>query len=219
MVMLASDVNNPEFVGARNPDAALSVWFLSKPIQSPFKTAKEGRPIFEDVIYIHIESGGDRDSIIERPKYESDERRFPLQWAAWMNKHSADAKDIGTPLSAWPLLTASQAEELRGIKFRTVEQIASASDAALQNIGTIAGMAPFAFRERAKAFLMAAQNAAVVENQALALKAAEEKEAQTQAQLKALQEQVAKLTEIAMAPEPKKRRGMPKGGWPKKEAA
>lgn len=214
--MLASDDNNPAFMGARNPDQALSVWFLSKPIQNPFRTAKEGRPIFEDVIYIHIESGGDKDTIIERPIYESDKVRFAQQWAAWDNAHGKDPQMVGTPLSAWPLVSASQAEELRGIKFRTIEQIAEASDAVVPKLTQIVGMAGHSFRERARAFLNAAQNAAVVENQAVALKAAEEQNAAMQAQLKALQDQVAQLTEIALAPE-KKKRGMPKGGWPKKE--
>jgi len=205
--MLASDLNNPAFVGPTNPDNALSVWFLSKPVQNPFRTAKEGRPIFEDVIYIHIESGGDKDTVIERPKYESDESRFALQWAAYMNAHGNDPQMVGTPLTAWPLITASQAEELRGIKFRTIEQIAEASDAVVPKLTQIVGMAGHSFRERAKAFLGAAQNAAMVENQAVALKEAQEREAQTQAQLKALQDQVQQLL---AAQQPKKRGRPPK---------
>ncbi len=215
--MLASDLNNPAFVGPTNPDQALAVWFLSKPVQNPFRTAREGRPIFEDVIYIHIESGGDKETVIERPKYESDEQRFAQQWAAYQNAHGSEPQMIGTPLSAWQLITASQAEELRGIKFRTIEQIAECSDAVVPKLTQIVGMAGHSFRERAKAFLGAAQNAAMVENQALALKAAQEKEAAREAEIAELRAQVAKLTEIAMSPEPKKR-GMPKGGWPKKEA-
>src|SRR3990167_9650709 len=203
--MLASDVNNPAFVGPTDPNAGLSVWFRSKPIQSPFKTALQGRPIFEDVIYIHIESAGDTETIIERPKYESDEQRFPVQWAAYMNAHSNDPKLIGTPLEQWPIISASQAEELKALKFRTIEQVATCSDSALQVIGTIAGMAPHAFRARAQAFLAAAQNAALVENQAVALKEAQEREAKTQEELNALKEQVARLTDISMAPEQKRR--------------
>lgn len=210
--MLASDVNNPAFAGAINPDSILSVWFLSKPIQNNFRTVKEGRPIFEDVIYIHIEAPGDRASIIERPIYDQDKERFPLQWAAWQNKHGEDAREMGTPLSAWPILTAAQAEELKAIKFRTVESIAGASDAALQKIGMVAGMAPHAFRQRAQNFLAVAQDSAFAEKKDAELKAAQEREGKMAAEMQALKEQVARLTEIATAPEEQSRKRM---GWPK----
>lgn len=211
--MLASDVNNPAFAGAMNPDSILSVWFFSKPIQNNFRTVLEGRPIFEDKIYIHIEAPGDRTSVIERPIYDEDKERFSLQWTAWMNKHGGDASEIGTPLSAWPLLTAAQAEELKAIKFRTVESIAGASDAALQKMGMVAGMAPHALRLKAQNFLAAAQDSAFAEKKDAELKAAQERETAMAAELAALKEQVEHLTEIATAPEPapKKRMGWPKG--------
>ena len=211
MVMLASDVNNPQFTGAINPDSVLAVWFFAKPIKNPFRTQKEGRAIFEDVVYIHIEAPGDRDSIIERPKYESDEQRFPLHWAAWLNKHGSDQKEVGTPLSQWPLISQSQAEELKALKFRTVESVAGASDSQLQSIGMIAGMAPHAFRDRAKAFLMVAQNAAAVATQAEELEKERAEKEEMKTEMAKLKEQVERLTEIAVAPERPKKRGWPKG--------
>ena len=78
-----------------------------------------------------------------------------------MNRQGAnDQEVIGTPLSEWPLVSKSQAEELRGMKFQTVESIANASDQQLQRIGMAAGMSPYAFRDKAKAFLNLATNAA-----------------------------------------------------------
>jgi hypothetical protein len=48
------------------------------------------------------------------------------------------------------LAGAAQAEELRGVKFFTVEQIANASDGQLQSIGMIGGMNAHVMRDRAK---------------------------------------------------------------------
>jgi hypothetical protein len=204
--MLASDVNNPAFAGATNPDIVLSKWFFSKPVQVPFLTAKEGRPIFRDIIYIHIEAPGDRTSIIERPKYEDDEQRFPLEWAAYKNAHGADPVEVGTPLSAWPLLTAAQAEELKALKFRTVESIAGASDTALQKMGMVAGMSPFAFRDRAAGFLAAAKDSSYAQQQADALKESQARESEMKAQIAELQEQMKTLAAPSNEP---KRRGRP----------
>ncbi len=64
--MMASDANNPNFVGATNPDAALSVRFYAKPIQQPFLSNKEGRPIFQDVDYIQIFTPGGQLKIVEK---------------------------------------------------------------------------------------------------------------------------------------------------------
>ena len=186
MVMLASDAQNPNFVGAHNPDAALAVRFYSRAVQNNFETSKQGRPIFQDVDYIEITTPGNQLNIIDTPVREQHKMRFPLQWAAYQNAHSGDQREIGTPLKQWPLLTLAQAEELRGIKFFTVEGIANASDLQINNIGMIGGMAPQALRERAKAYLQAAAGTANVEHQAT-------ENAKLQEQLKALQDQVAAL--------------------------
>ena len=46
------------------------------------------------------------------------------------------------------------------MKFHTVESIAGASDQQLQRMGMAAGMSPYAFRDKAKAFLNLATTAA-----------------------------------------------------------
>ena len=212
--MLASDLNNPEFAGAINPDSRLAVRFYSKPMQNNFRTAQEGRPIFEDRDFVRIEVPGDRTSIIDTFAMPEHQERFPIQWARYKN-NKGDPQEVGTPLSQWPLITASQAEELKALKFRTVDAIATASDAQLQNIGMIGGMAPTAMRLRAQAFLAAAKDTAFPQNQAAEIAKRDEEIAEMKAQ-------IARLNEIAMAPPapeeaPRKRRGAPKGGWPKKK--
>ena len=99
-------------------------------------------------------------SIIDRPMYESDKNEFPLQWAHFQNRQSDDQMVSGTPLIEWPILTTAQAEELRGLKFYTVENIANASDSQLQRIGMLAGMSPHTFRDKAKLFINKAKDIA-----------------------------------------------------------
>jgi len=131
----------------------LSVQFFKRPLINPAKTAAEGREIYDEVIWIKKMTPGDALNIIERPIYEQDKMEFPLHWAAFQNKHGNDEMISGTLLSEWSLISRSQAEELKGLKFHTIEQIAEASDLALQRLGMSAGMSPYTFRDKAKAFL------------------------------------------------------------------
>ena len=165
--MLASDVNNPEFTGmVSNPDSALIVTFYVKPVQNIFASSKAGRPIYEDVTYLTINVPGLKDMQVDRPAYEADKRRFPLQWQHFENRTKGDAREIGTPLSEWQQLTRSQAEEFKALKFFTVESIANASDANVSALGMIGGMSPYALREKARAFLKASQDSALPQHQA-----------------------------------------------------
>jgi len=182
--MLASDANNPNFAGATNPDAALAVRFYKRAIQDIFQTTKQGRPIFQDVDYIEIFTPGNQLNIIDTPVREHHKVRFPVQWAHYRNQHGGDQRETGTPVNQWPFLSMSQAEELKAIKFFTVEMIANASDLQINSIGMIGGMAPNVLRERANAYLNAAAGTASVEAEAT-------EKAQLKEQLKALQDQVA----------------------------
>lgn len=210
MGMVASDLNNPEFAGATNPDARLVVRFYSKPVKMNFESEVQGRPIFADVDYVQIFVPGDSTSIHDTPVREDHKARFPLQWAHYMNKHGGDAKEIGTPLAQWPRVTPAQAEELRALKFYTVESVANASDANIQRIGMIAGMSPYKFREHAIRFLQVAADDAGALQADSRVKALEEENAKLQAQM---QEILARLNKPqAEQPEPRK------PGRPRKEA-
>lgn len=144
---LASDMDNTEFSGAANPDLLLHVKFYSKPVPQPFLSEQEKRPIFQDVDFIRIHTPGNQLNVIDRPVESEDKKRFPIQWARYSN--SKEEGEIGTPVSQWPIITASRAEELRAVKFFTVEQIANCSDQQIQALG----MDGSALREKAKRFL------------------------------------------------------------------
>lgn len=186
--MLASDLNNPEFAGAANPDTKLAARFYSRPVQNMFETQKQGRPIFEDRDYVEIFVPGDATNIINTPIREEHKVRFPLQWAHYQNQ-GGGRKDVGTPITQWPLISQSMSEELKAIKFFTVESIAFASDQQLQSIGMIAGMNPMSLREKAKSFLSFAKDSSVVQKQA-------EKIEQQDKLLAELNEKISKLMEM-----------------------
>ena len=183
--MLASDAANQQFVGAHNPDSALVVKFYTHPVEQPFLTKKEGRPIFLDVDFIMIFTPGNQLNIIDTIARPDHKARFPQQWALYQNSKNADQM-LGTPVSAWPFLSASQAEEFKAIKFFTVEQIAGASDQQLQSLGMIGGTGPHIIRDRAKAYLAAAAGTAPIEAQAQENAELKDRIAQMERQMQAM---------------------------------
>jgi hypothetical protein len=112
-----------------------------------------GRPIFKEFDFIRICVPGDSLTEIDTYANEGHKQRFPRQWAHYQNQVGNHEAIIGTPIEEWTIISRSQADELKGIKFHTVESVANASDLQLQRIGMIAGMNPYSFRDKAKAFL------------------------------------------------------------------
>lgn len=161
---LASDLNNTEFAGAMNPDALLHVTFYSKSVPQPFLTEQEKRPIFRDVDFVKIHTPGNALNIVDVPVSEGHKSRFPQQWARYQNGKQGAEQVIGTPLAQWSILTPAQAEELRALKFFTVEQVAGASDERINQVGMCVGKAPTAFREQAQRFLQVAKDSASLEH-------------------------------------------------------
>lgn len=150
--MIASDANNPEFTGAYNPDSRLSKQFYKRAVFNEFQTKLLGKDVFDDVVYVKIFIPGDDKTVIDTPANADHKKRFPLEWAHYLNT-SGSLGEIGTPISEWGDLTPAQVEELRYRKFFTVEHIANAGDAHIQSIGMLAGMAAHKFRDKARAFL------------------------------------------------------------------
>lgn len=172
--LVASDDANPNFIGAHNPDAKLTVQFYSRPVQNMFKTEAAGRPIYEDLDYVKIFTPGNQLNEIDTPARDDHKVRFPLHWARYQNNRSGESGLIGTPINQWALVSAAQAEELKYLKFFTVESVANSSDLQLQSLGMVAGMGGHAFRERAQNFLRGANAEALTHHQETKLKEAHE---------------------------------------------
>ncbi len=196
--MMASDANNPNFVGAHNPDAALVVKFYSRAVHQPFKSIEANRPIYNDVDYVMIFTPGNQLNIIDTPVTAEHRARFAQQWALYQ-AGKGDGMESGTPLSQWPFLSASQAEEFKAMKFFTVEQLANASDMQLQTLGMVGGMNPVSIRARAQAFLGAAIASAPAEKDA-------QEKAELKAQVDALQKQVQAMLGAGIQPVKEKRK-------------
>ena len=195
--MLPSDEN-----GA---DSRLQVRFYKRPVHQEQESLAAGRPIYKEFDFVHICVAGDTLTEIDTYALASHKARFPIQWANYQNRLGADDQEVvGTPVSEWPIVSKSQAEELRAMKFHTVESIAGASDQQLQRMGMAAGMSPYAFRDKAKAFLNLATNAAETDKRESEINALKEElakkeqetakiKAETDAKLAQMQDQMAAI--------------------------
>jgi len=199
-----------------NADSRLQVRFYKRPVQQEAETLAAGRPIYKEFDFVHICVAGDTLTEIDTYVLQSHKTRFPIQWANYQNRIGKDDQEVvGTPVAEWPLVSKSQAEELRAMKFYTVESIAGASDQQLQRMGMAAGMSPYAFRDKAKSFLNLALDSAETDKRTqeinelkeeLAKKAEENAKikAETDAKMALMQEQMASI--LAAVGEKKPRR-------------
>lgn len=161
--MLASDLNNREFVGARNPDELLQAEFNWREVKTMFGKPvldKEGKPT--RALFVRIYAPGREENIINTPARDDHKKRFPRQWLEFQMAEGMplDGSDIpGMSLDQWTELSDDQRRELKYLRFSTVEQIAGASDAQVQRIG----MGGMGLREKAKLALRNRMDAGVKE--------------------------------------------------------
>jgi Skp family chaperone for outer membrane proteins len=199
-------------------DSRLQVRFYKKPVQQDQESMDAGRPIYKEFDFVHICVAGDTLTEIDTYALQSHKQRFPMQWANYMNRVGAnDEEVVGTPVAEWPLVSKSQAEELRAMKFHTVESIASASDQQLQRMGMAAGMSPYAFRDKAKAFLNLATTSAETDRREQEINALKEElakkeletakmRAETEAKMALMQEQMASILAAVGEKKPRKQK-------------
>ena len=205
MALLPSDENNA--------DSRLAVTFYKRSVKQDMDSEAAGRPIFKEFDFVRICIPGDNLTEIDTYAQESHKARFPRQWMHYQNQVANHEQLVGTPIEEWTLISRSQAEELKGIKFRTVEDVANCSDQQLQRIGMIAGMSPHGFREKAKQFINLAHESAEVAQKEAEMQALKEENAKIKAETEAriaemqakFESQMATLL-AAVAEKPKKSR-------------
>ncbi len=191
--METADFNVDDFdqKNRKQGDDTLLVKFFIKARQDNAASLKEGRPIFKDVEYVDIKIPGSRTGGACRPARQNDIERFPKHYAAFKNR--LQQPDEGTLLSEWPPISRSQAEELTFHNVKTVEQLAGMADVHSNKF-----MGLNHLREKAKAFLKQAADAAPAA-------ALQEAIAEKDTQIAALTERLNALEENAApapAPEP-----------------
>jgi hypothetical protein len=147
--MQIADFNHNDFTraGASEADKSLLVKFFVKARPDSEKTLSEGRPVFKDVEYVDIKIPGNRNAGACRPATEDDKKRFPAHYRAFKDRVNDEPME-GTPLTEWNLITRSLAEELAFCHVKTVEQLATMSDA---QASRFMGLMPL--KERAKLWL------------------------------------------------------------------
>ena len=186
-------------------DSRLAVTFYKRSVKQEDESIAAGRPIFKEFDFVRISVPGDQLTEIDTYANDSHKARFPRQWMHYQNQVGNQEQVIGTPIEEWTIISRSQADELKGIKFYTVESVANASDQQIQRIGMIAGMNPYTFRDKAKAFLNLADQVGETNQREEELAKLRQENAAIKAEAEARaakqQEQIDAL--MAMMPKPK----------------
>lgn len=138
------------------PDGTLPRFHM-KAVKNEFRSAAEGRPIFDNMEYVEIHIPGDRMTQVDRRVKPEDRTRWPEAYAAFKEERAQVAD--GLPLETWAGLDRAQVEELKHFRIHTVEQLAGLSDEQVTNIG----MGGRALRDAASRFLQTMEGAAPTE--------------------------------------------------------
>lgn len=190
-------------------DSRLAVTFYKRSMKQEDESMAAGRPIFKEFDFVRICVPGDNLTEIDTYANDGHKARFPRQWMHYQNQVAGHEQIVGTPIEEWTIISRSQADELKGIKFHTVESVANCSDQQMQRIGMIAGMSPYAFREKAKAFLNLAEKVGDVnqrEEELAKLKQENEAiKAESDAKLAKMQAQMDALMAMVSEKKPKAR--------------
>ena len=135
-------------IDPRDPDATLVALFKNHAVPNDAKTAKEGRPIFDDIEVVEIRYPGSRNVSVfpaeavshwKNDPYTGTQtqvtyaERFKRQYMQF--KEHAHQTKSGTPLDYAPFLTVGKRAELRAQNIYTVEALAAIDGLELKNLG------------------------------------------------------------------------------------
>lgn len=175
-------------------DDRLGVQFYMQAVEDKERTLAEGRKCFKDREYIKIMVPGDRHNVTMRPVQitgalpTDDRMRFPRHYEAFLKRQEQKAHD-GMPLSMWPAMPDSTAEELKYLNIFTVEQLATLAD-------TYVGKIPNGqkWKARAEEFLKSIGDQSAVNRLNSALAERDERIATQEAAIKDQADIIAKLS-------------------------
>jgi len=172
----------------------MAVFFHTVQRQNNFKTIAEKRPIFEEKIFLKKLVPGDSTLVVDRPMRETDIDEYPVEWARFQQKK--EQRVAGTPIDAWAILSDTQKAEFKALHIYTIDQFAQLADSAGNKI-----MGFNDLRDKAKAFIAAAQDSQMFDKI----------RAETDAKLAQQEEEMAQLRALVNELSAKK------AGRPKKE--
>jgi chaperonin cofactor prefoldin len=142
-----ADFENP------NSSKGLYARFFNGTEQDMQASAREGRPIFNDVELVEILAPGNSTSIVRRRVRPTDKVKFRAEYDAFKAGQSEAVS--GTLLSEVPWITKSQIEEMRFMRVLTLEQLAELSDNAVARMSGAVSL-----KRKAREWLRAAKEAA-----------------------------------------------------------
>ena len=137
----------------------LMVEFYEDSMEMGYRSEQEGRPVFEQRLFIRIITPGDQTNLIETIATAEDKRQYAREYERYQRGQTAAQE--GTSLTQWPGVNKSQIKEAAYFEIYTLEQLASLSDT---NVGRM-GMGWMELRNKAKAYMQAATDSAVVTRQ------------------------------------------------------
>jgi hypothetical protein len=180
---LAENANNLAF-----GDDRLGVMFYNRVVEDKERTLAEGRRCFKDQEFVKIVVPGDRHNVVDRKVQQTgilptdDRLRFAAQYQKF-KAGTSQAMHEGTPITLWPVVSQSLAEELKYINIFTVEQLADLAD-------TYVGKIPngHSLKEKAKQFILVQKDASVLNKVQMEL-------AQRDNQIETLTKQMADLVD------------------------
>jgi len=117
----------------RTMEGRVMVRFYHRTVPDTERTASEGRPVHKSMPYVQIRVPGDRTNEPDRPVQEKDKQRFPKAWEAFVSQRNVPVS--GTPLEAWPQISAPEVADLKAQRIHTVEELAAVGDAHLGSLG------------------------------------------------------------------------------------
>jgi len=110
-----------------------NVKFFNAYNENKQKSQEAGRAIFDEIPSISIQYPGGDETV--RRIEPQDVAEYPELYAAFQAGNTP--VDSGTPLSEWPPMNGSAMRELQYLGFKTVEQLAAASDDVKRRIGPL----------------------------------------------------------------------------------
>lgn len=137
-------------------EPGVNVRFYKEDVVHGIMSKEAGREVTITKDFVEIRIAGMDKDVFVGPANAEMQKRFAEEWEAYQKGAAPDR--VGTAVRRWPQLTQNQVRNLEHHAIYTVEDMASCSDAALQNLG----MGARKLREDAQKFLSLAQSAAEV---------------------------------------------------------
>ena len=109
--------------------------FVDRPIVDQRKSEEKGENVYKMVAMLELRPKGHKDIAAHRLKPHNSEeliRRFPDSWKSYQGEQ---VEMTGTPLTDLPGLSPERAAGWSIVGIRTVEDLATANDAVLNNLG------------------------------------------------------------------------------------